>query len=70
MKSTTDTTHPAAVGDEVLREVWRIKDALSASYGHDVARLFAITRQHEQEGRTPRCLNENLQPVTDENAAT
>jgi len=69
MKSTTDTTHPfVAAGDEVLREVWRIKDALSASYGHDVARLFAITRQHEQEGRAPRCLNENLRSVTDESS--
>ncbi len=70
MKPTNDTTHPVASGDEVLREVWRVKDALSASYGHDVARLFAITRQHEKEGRTPRCLNEYLQPVTDENAST
>lgn len=69
MKSPTDTTHPATHGDEVLREVWRIKDALSASYGHDVARLFAITRQHEREGSTPRCLDENLQPISGENAA-
>ena len=28
-------------GDLVLQEIWRIKDTLSATYGHDVDRLFA-----------------------------
>jgi hypothetical protein len=27
---------------------WRIKDTLSASYGHDVKRLFAETREREK----------------------
>ena len=35
-------------GDLVLQEIWRIKDTLSASYGHDVKRLFAETRQREK----------------------
>lgn len=30
-----------------MREVWRIKDNLSASYDHDVARLFEETRRRE-----------------------
>lgn len=33
--------------DLVLKEVWRIKDRLSASYGHDLKKLLAITREHE-----------------------
>jgi hypothetical protein len=37
--------------DPVLQEVWRIKDELSASYGHDVNRLFEITKAHEEESR-------------------
>jgi hypothetical protein len=41
------------VGDEVLREVWRIKDALSASYGHDLNRLFAEARQRQRESGRP-----------------
>jgi len=39
--------------DVVLQEIWRIKDALSASYGHDVHRLFAETREHEQNSGHP-----------------
>lgn len=35
-------------GDLVMQEIWRIKDELSASYGHDVDRLFAITREHQK----------------------
>lgn len=65
MKNFSET----ASADDVLREVWRIKDALSASYDHDVARLFAITRQHERENRAPRCLDENLRPIADEKSA-
>ena len=34
--------------DLVLQEIWRIKDTLSASYGHNVKRLFAETRQREK----------------------
>lgn len=35
-------------GDEVLREAWRVKDALSASYRHDVGRMFADLRARER----------------------
>ena len=35
--------------DVVLQEIWRIKDRLSASYGHDVHRLFAETREQETQ---------------------
>jgi hypothetical protein len=34
--------------DVVLQEIWRIKDTLSASYNHDVSRLFAETRKREK----------------------
>ena len=34
--------------DLVLQEIWRIKDTLSASYGHSVERLFADAREHEK----------------------
>jgi len=34
--------------DGVLQEIWRIKDTLSASYGHDMHRLFAETRKDEE----------------------
>ena len=33
--------------DLVLQEIWRIKDKLSASYGHDVDRLFADARKRQ-----------------------
>jgi hypothetical protein len=42
---------PGPEGDEILREVWATKDALSASYGHDPKRLFEITREHEELSR-------------------
>ncbi len=32
----------------MLQEIWRIKDTLSASYGHDVERLFADTRKRQE----------------------
>jgi hypothetical protein len=34
--------------DLVLREVWAAKDTLSASYGHDVNRLFAEARSRQK----------------------
>jgi len=44
------TTEPKTIRntDVVLQEIWRIKDALSASYNHDVSRLFAETRKREK----------------------
>ncbi len=46
MKSTTDARKPD--GDVVLQEIWSIKDALSASYSHDVKRLFEQIRKREK----------------------
>ena len=34
--------------DLVLQEIWRIKNALSASYGHSVKGLFAEARKLEK----------------------
>jgi len=48
MSKTTDIQTAKATGDVVLQEVWRIKDTLSASYGHSVKRLFAETRRREK----------------------
>jgi len=48
MSKTTETPGTKPTGDVVLQEIWRIKDSLSASYGHEVKRLFAMTRKHEK----------------------
>lgn len=40
-------------GDVVLQEIWRVKDMLSASYGHDVDRLFAAARQRQKQSGHP-----------------
>ena len=42
-----------STGDVVLQEAWRAKDTLSASYGHDVDRLFAETRARQKHSRHP-----------------
>ena len=34
--------------DEVLQEIWRIKDALSAARGHSVEKLFADARKRQK----------------------
>ena len=62
----TDVTPAEAdVGDDVLREVWRITDELSASYGHDLHRLFAEARERQ---RQPRRSSVNLQKKQREEA--
>jgi hypothetical protein len=48
MTKATDLQTAKPTGDVVLQEMWRIKDTLSASYGHDVKRLFAETRKREK----------------------
>jgi hypothetical protein len=52
MKKKTDV-QGKSVGDVVLQEVWRAKDTLSASYGHDVDRLFAETRARQKHSGHP-----------------
>ncbi|OHB77819.1 MAG: hypothetical protein A2Z34_10445 [Planctomycetes bacterium RBG_16_59_8] len=36
------------VADDVLREVWRIKDELSASHRHDIGRLCAALQKRQR----------------------
>ena len=42
-----------ATADDVLREVWLIKDDLSASCGHDLDRLFAEARERQRQSGRP-----------------
>ena len=48
MSKTTDIQTAKTTGDVVLQEIWRIKDTLSAAYGHNVKRLFVETRKREK----------------------
>ena len=48
MSKTTDIQTAKPTRDVVLQEIWRIKDTLSASYGHDVDRLFAESRKNQK----------------------
>jgi len=52
-KNITPTEIETGVTDDVLREVWRIKDELSASYNHDLDRLFAETRERQRKSGRP-----------------
>ena len=47
--------------DMVLKEIWRIKDMLSAAYSHDVHRLFAEARKHEKDCGHPLVSLSDLQ---------
>jgi hypothetical protein len=51
--NSTPTQTETGVADDVLREVWRIKDELSASYGHDLNRLFAQARERQRKSGRP-----------------
>jgi hypothetical protein len=65
MKNETKTVLKARCGtDVVLGEIWRIKDTLSASYGHDVHRLFAETRAHEKTSNHPQVSVADLRKKT------
>jgi hypothetical protein len=62
----TSAQTESGVADEVLREVWRIKDELSASYNHDLDRLFAETRERQrQSGRRSVSLERQDKEDTD-----
>ena len=41
------------MGDEIIEEVWRIKDALGAKYNHDLRALAEAMRQRELAARRP-----------------
>ena len=51
MKQTKEATPKG--GDLVLQEMWRIKDELSAAYGHSVDRLFAEARKRQKRSGHP-----------------
>lgn len=53
MSRTIDTQTARPTGDVVLREIWRIKDTLSAACGHDVDRLFAEARERQRQSGRP-----------------
>jgi len=59
MSETTEQNPKTQTGDIVLQEVWRIKDQLSASYGHDIHKLFEQARKSEKLSGHPIS---NLQP--------
>jgi hypothetical protein len=48
MSNATKELKPNQSTDLVLQEIWRIKDTLSAAYGHDVDRLFADARERQK----------------------
>ena len=41
------------MGDEIIAELWRIKDAMAREHGHDVKALAAYVRAKEQSRRAP-----------------
>jgi hypothetical protein len=53
MSKATDIQTKKSSGDVVLQEIWRIKATLSASYGHDVDRLFAEARERQKHSGHP-----------------
>ena len=48
MRKTTDIRPENPTGDLVLQEVWRAKNTLSSQHGHDLDKLFAVTREREK----------------------
>ena len=48
MKTLKTAPMEATEGDLVLREIWRIKDELSAARGHSIDRLFAEARERQK----------------------
>ena len=48
MSEITTESKTSRCTDEVLLEVWRVKDALSAARGHSVDKLFADAREHQE----------------------
>ncbi len=47
MSETGKRRETYGTGDVVMQEIWRMKDELSASYGHNVNRLFAEARKRQ-----------------------
>ena len=55
MSATIKQTRVYHSTDEVLQEIWRIKDQLSAARGHSVEKLFADARKRQKALRASRC---------------
>ena len=53
MKTLKNAPIDATEGDLVLREIWRIKDELSAARGHSIDRLFAEARERQKHSGHP-----------------
>jgi hypothetical protein len=53
MRKPAQKTSAQNGGDLVLQEMWRIKDELSAAYGHDVHRFFAEMRKRQKVSGHP-----------------
>ena len=53
MSNAIDMQTAKPTGDVVLKEMWRIKDTLSAAYSHDVDRLFAEARERQKQSGRP-----------------
>ena len=53
MSNATKEQKPNESTDLVLQEIWRVKDALSASYEHNVDRLFAEARKRQKVSGHP-----------------
>jgi len=49
MKTLKNVSIKGTEGDLVLREIWRIKDELSAARGHSIDRLFAEARERQKQ---------------------
>lgn len=49
MHKKSDDQQEETTVDLVLQEVWRAKDALSATYGHDLNRFCAAMREREKQ---------------------
>jgi hypothetical protein len=55
--------------DEVLTELWRIKDDIARQYGNDVDALVAHLRQRETLERLPVVQPSAMQPGAEQGAA-
>ena len=53
MKTLKNDVIEATEGDLVLREIWRIKDKLSAARGHSIDRLFTEARERQKHSGHP-----------------
>lgn len=56
--------------DQVIEELWRIKDAMAREYGYDIARLAAGLRAKQGEQGRPIVDLEALRNVGERSAPT